>query len=106
MTDQGTRSRDRHLTLAVLLLLLLGAVCIGFAVWGSQHPWRAVPFRGVPPEAGYIPGPIFIGFGLVEVVHRLRNGPQQPGRHTRSSARNQRQTRVHDDNSGCLGKNR
>jgi hypothetical protein len=65
---------------------LLGAVCLGVAVWGSQHPQGDVPFRGVPPEAGFVAGPIFIGFGLFEVLHRLRNGPQQPGRHTRSSA--------------------
>ncbi|MGZ4597330.1 MAG: hypothetical protein ACXV3V_10430 [Actinomycetes bacterium] len=29
---------------------------------------------------------IFIGFGAAELVHRLRHGAQQPGRHTRSSS--------------------
>ena len=37
------------------------------------------------PEFGLIAGLIVIGFGLYELVHRLRNGPQQPGRHARSS---------------------
>jgi len=68
------------------VVFLLGAVCIGLAIWGSQHPWPHVPFLGVPPEAGFVAGPIFIGFGIFEVIHRLRNGPQRPGRHGRTSS--------------------
>ena len=73
--------------MAVLLSLLVGAVCIVFAIWAALHPWRDGPYPGLPPEVGFIIGPIFIGFGILELGHRLRNGPQQPGRHARSSSR-------------------
>lgn len=72
--------------MAVLFSVVLGAVCIVFAIWGTLHPWREVSPRGVGPGAGFVVGPIFIGFGILEVVHRVRNGPQQPGRHTRSAS--------------------
>lgn len=87
MRDQETRRRDRSLALAVLCSVLLGAVCIVFAIWGTLHPWRDVSPRGVGPGAGFVVGPIFIGFGILEAVHRVRNGPQQPGSHARSAPR-------------------
>jgi uncharacterized membrane protein YphA (DoxX/SURF4 family) len=85
--DQATRRRDRRLFSVVLLCFFLGAVCIAVATWAILHPGRPPhSFRAAVPELGLIAGLIFIGFGLYELVHRLRKGPQQPGRHARCSS--------------------
>jgi heme/copper-type cytochrome/quinol oxidase subunit 3 len=82
--DQATRRRDQRLLSVLLLSFILGAVCLAFATWAMSHPWRAPrSYRAALPELGLVTGLIFIGFALYELVHRVRKGPQQPGRHAR-----------------------
>ncbi|GAB3778069.1 hypothetical protein GCM10027601_02540 [Nocardioides ungokensis] len=72
---------------AVACCFLLGAACLAVAVWGTVHQGgSSLPIRSVPPEAGFVAGPIFIGLAVAEAVHRLRSGPQPGGRHARASA--------------------
>ncbi len=74
------------MAVAVGVVFLLGAFCLAFAVWGVRHPPTEASvaiYRAAPPELGFIVGPIFIGFGLYELGHRLRRGQQPEGRHSR-----------------------
>jgi len=90
VADPVTRMRDLALAVAILFSLSLGGVCLAIALWGIRHPpgeVSATIYRQVPPEYGFIAGPIFIGFGVYELAHRIRRGPQPPGRHARSSSR-------------------
>jgi len=84
--DRTTGHRDRALVAAVVCCFLLGAACLAVAVWGTLHQGGPLPIRSVPPETGFVAGPIFIGLAVAEVVHRLRSGPQPGGRHSRVSA--------------------
>jgi hypothetical protein len=70
--------------LAIGSALIVGVVCLVVGVWVELRSPDMHWAWFYPLGAGVVVALIFIGFAAVELVHRLRQGPQEPGRHTRS----------------------
>ena len=79
--DPEVRRRDRSLAVALLGCLLLGLLSLAYGMWGLSAP-DPPGFRG-NPIVGLFFGPLLIGTFVVQLVKRLWNGPEQPGRHAR-----------------------
>lgn len=74
---------DRRLLWAIAVCAALGVACLGTGVWGLVHPAGAPYWLSNEPVGGIFAGVIFLGLAVGELVHRIRRGPQSPGRHTR-----------------------
>lgn len=76
----------RRLWLAIIGFLLGGLTLTGFGVWEllAAPDWGlsgGLYWRGT--LGALVSGVVFTSVATEELVHRVRKGPQQPGRHTR-----------------------
>jgi hypothetical protein len=78
------RRRDRAHLVTISAALCGGLVLIGIGVLEVLNPPR-IPGGYAPKGSGgfLVSGLIFTGIAIVELVRRVRRGPQPPGRHTR-----------------------
>ena len=76
------RYADRLLWLAIVGCLAGGPALAAFSVWYWLFTGPHVYHRGHPIE-GIIVGLVLFGIGMGELVHRVRHGPQKPGRRIR-----------------------
>jgi hypothetical protein len=76
---------DRGFFIAVGVVLGLGVLTLGVGIWAvvqPYSPWLAPAVWRL--GAGIFVGPMFILFALAALVRRWKQGPQEPGRHTRT----------------------
>lgn len=70
-----------------LLWLAIAVCCIGGPAITALSVWALVagldPPGWVHPIEGIILGPVFFVVGMGELLHRIRHGPQKPGRRIR-----------------------
>jgi hypothetical protein len=77
------------LLVAIGTSMVIGLASLVAGIWGLWHqPVEGVPYRlSGSPIGAVVAGLIFSGFGLAELIHRVRTGPEVPGRHTRGDER-------------------
>lgn len=85
---EGSRTpRDRRLLLAIGICTLIGSITLGIGIWGLVKPppdW--MPVQGaIAPVGEVMAGLTFLGVAVFESARRIRQGPQQPGRHASSN---------------------
>lgn len=80
---ERVRRADRRFALVLGCVFLVACLGIAFGVWSLSRPWtHDLPISVVAGSVGgVLGGAILIGLSIAELVHRLRNGPQEPGRH-------------------------
>lgn len=71
------RRADRQLKVAIVCCLVGGPLFSLWCLWSAFQPWT---HRKGTAFAGAFLGLFIFGVGLYELKHRLRHGPQQPGR--------------------------
>jgi hypothetical protein len=75
------RYADQLLWLAIAVCCIGGPAITALGVWalvaGFDPPGRVHPIEGI------IVGPVLIAVGMGELLHRVRHGPQKPGRRIR-----------------------
>ncbi len=83
------RRSDRRLLAAIGTSMLIGLASLVAGVRGLGHqPVDGLPYRVYfAPVGAVLAGLIFFGFGLAELIHRVRTGPEVPGRHNRGDER-------------------
>ena len=82
--SEGVRRRaDRRFALVVGCVFLAACLGIAFGVWSLSQSWTDdLPFSVVASSVGgVLGGVILIGLCIAQLVRRLRDGPQEPGRH-------------------------
>ena len=77
------RRADRQFFVVIAGVFLVSCLGMGYAVWSLSRPWvDDLPISVVAAAVGgVLGGAILIGLAIAELVHRLRNGAQEPGRH-------------------------
>lgn len=81
----ATNRSERGLFIAIGAVVLLGALAFGIGMWAVLQPGSDLFGPGqVRLGAGLLGGPVLIGLAIAELILRRRQGPQEPGRHTRS----------------------
>jgi hypothetical protein len=84
VSEGASRRADRRFAVVVGCVFLAACLGIAFGVWSLSQPWTDdLPISVVAASVGgVLGGVILIGLSTAELVHRLRNGPQEPGRHS------------------------
>jgi hypothetical protein len=72
---------DRRLIIAIVCFCVGGPLLTVTSIWLLLQPWPTGKGRLL---AGALLGPVLLAYGMGELVHRLRHGPQEPGRRLRS----------------------
>ena len=84
VSERTRRQADRRFAVVIGCVSLAACLGIAFGVWSLSQSWTEdLPFSVIAAcVSGVLGGVILIGFSIAELVHRLRNGPQEPGRHS------------------------
>lgn len=80
----STNRSERGLFIAIGAVVLLGVLTFGIGMWAVLQPGSDLFGPGQRLGAGLLGGPVLFGLAIAELIRRSRQGPQEPGRHTRS----------------------